>query len=100
MALYNPVSGRRRHQLSRAAEILRQHRAADTAVVLARNLGRSGEAVSVIDLQDLTPERVDMLTLVLVGSSETRRVTTGQGLWVYTPRGYGATGEEAREASG
>jgi cobalt-precorrin 5A hydrolase/precorrin-3B C17-methyltransferase len=32
-----------------------------------------------------------MLTLVLVGSSETRRVHRGDGgVWVYTPRGYGA----------
>ena len=100
VALYNPVSGRRRHQLVRAVEILGQHRSADTPVVLARKLGRPGEAVSVIDLQELTPERVDMLTLVLVGSSETRRVATGQGLWVYTPRGYGTREDKAQEASG
>ncbi len=100
VALYNPVSGRRQHQLARAAEILGAHRPADTPVVLARNLGRPGESVTVIDLQALTPERVDMLTLVLIGSSETRRVTTGQGVWVYTPRGYGARKESAREASG
>jgi cobalt-precorrin 5A hydrolase/precorrin-3B C17-methyltransferase len=100
VALYNPVSGRRRRQLARAAEILRQHRPADTPVVLARNLGRPGESVGVIDLRDLGPEGVDMLTLVLVGSSETRRVATGQGLWVYTPRGYGARRERAREAQG
>ena len=40
------------------------------------------------------------LTLVLVGSSTTRRVTTGQGLWVYTPRGYGDRAAERREAAG
>ena len=100
VALYNPVSGRRRQQLARAVEILGAHRSADTPVVLARNLGRPGETVSVIDLQDLTPERVDMLTIVLIGSSETRRLTTGQGLWVYTPRGYGAKDDTAREAQG
>jgi cobalt-precorrin 5A hydrolase/precorrin-3B C17-methyltransferase len=32
-----------------------------------------------------------MLTVVIVGSSETRVVTTGEGRsWVYTPRGYAA----------
>ncbi|MDX1574931.1 MAG: precorrin-3B C(17)-methyltransferase [Kiloniellales bacterium] len=100
VALYNPVSERRRRQLARAVEILREHRPADTPVVLARNLGRPGEAVTVIDLQDLTPERVDMLTLVLVGSSETRRVTAGERLWVYTPRGYGSRDEKPKEAQG
>jgi cobalt-precorrin 5A hydrolase / cobalt-factor III methyltransferase / precorrin-3B C17-methyltransferase len=94
VALYNPVSGRRRHQLAQAVEILGAHRPADTPVVLARNLGRAGESVTVLDLEALTPERVDMLTLVLVGSSETRRITAGQGRWVYTPRGYGARPEE------
>ncbi len=47
----------------------------------------------------LVPERVDMLTLVLVGSSETRRVTHGGSLWVYTPRGYGDRSENDLEAS-
>ncbi|MEE8536108.1 MAG: precorrin-3B C(17)-methyltransferase, partial [Kiloniellales bacterium] len=97
VALYNPVSKRRRHQLAKAAEILRRRRAAGTPVVLARNLGRPGERVEVIDLAELTPERVDMLTLVLVGSSETRRLAHGGGIWVYTPRGYG--GRDDLEAS-
>jgi cobalt-precorrin 5A hydrolase / cobalt-factor III methyltransferase / precorrin-3B C17-methyltransferase len=100
VALYNPVSGRRRRQLARAAEILATQRPADTPVVLARNLGRPGESVTVTNLEALTPERVDMLTLVLVGSSETRRVATGQGVWVFTPRGYGGRKETAWEASG
>ena len=93
VALYNPVSKRRRHQLARAAEILGRRRPADTPVVLARNLGRPGERVEVIDLAELSPERVDMLTLVLVGSSETRRLVRGGGIWVYTPRGYGGRGD-------
>jgi cobalt-precorrin 5A hydrolase/precorrin-3B C17-methyltransferase len=89
IAFYNPVSRRRKRQLATALEILRRHRAADTPVVLARNLGRDGERVSVIDLKDISVEAVDMLTLVLIGSSETRRVARRNGgAWVYTPRGY------------
>jgi cobalt-precorrin 5A hydrolase/precorrin-3B C17-methyltransferase len=61
-------------------------------VVLARNLGRDGETVTVVDLAELTPDMVDMLTVVLVGSSETKRVARGDGgVWVYTPRGYAGT---------
>jgi cobalt-precorrin 5A hydrolase/precorrin-3B C17-methyltransferase len=97
VALYNPVSRRRRDQLSAAARILGARRPADTPVVLARNLGRDGETLEVIRLDELTPARVDMLTLVLVGSSETRRVPRGDGgLWVYTPRGYEAKTKPAR----
>ena len=91
VALYNPVSQRRRHQLERARDILLRHRPADTPVVLARRLGRPGEEVTVVDLAALTPDQVDMLTLVLIGASTTRRVPRRDGgLWVYTPRGYDA----------
>ena len=49
-------------------------------------------------LDDLTPEKVDMLTVVLVGSTATRRVARGDGgCWVYTPRGYAAKGGKSSE---
>ncbi|WP_420349226.1 precorrin-3B C(17)-methyltransferase [Pelagibius sp.] len=98
IAFYNPVSRRRRQQLSTAVEILRRHRPAETPVVLARNLGRPGESLSVMDLGALSPDKVDMLTVVLVGSGETRRVGRGDGGdWVYTPRGYAAKAKSSSE---
>jgi cobalt-precorrin 5A hydrolase/precorrin-3B C17-methyltransferase len=43
----------------------------------------------VVQLGDLKVEDVDMLTLVIVGSSATRAVQRPDGgQWVYTPRGY------------
>ena len=86
VALYNPVSKRRREALPKARDILLGHRPDDTPVVLARNLGRDGEAVRTVNLAALDVDDVDMLTVVIVGSSRTRRV----GDWVYTPRGYDA----------
>jgi cobalt-precorrin 5A hydrolase / cobalt-factor III methyltransferase / precorrin-3B C17-methyltransferase len=88
IALYNPRSARRRDQLARARDILLASRAPDTPVALARNLGRDGETIAVTTLGALDPEAVDMLTLVLVGSSTTRRLTDRPLL--YTPRGYAA----------
>ncbi|HEY9536050.1 MAG TPA: precorrin-3B C(17)-methyltransferase, partial [Kiloniellaceae bacterium] len=89
IAFYNPVSKRRTRQLAEAVAILRRHRPDDTPVVLARNLGRPGECVTTLALAELTSDKVDMLTVVLVGSSETRRVARpAGGEWVYTPRGY------------
>jgi cobalt-precorrin 5A hydrolase/precorrin-3B C17-methyltransferase len=91
VALYNPVSRQRRRQFDVAMEIMRGHRSADTPVILARNLGRAGETLRIIYLADATAAQVDMLTIVLVGSSQTRRVDRGKGrAWVYTPRGYAA----------
>lgn len=98
VAFYNPVSKRRRTQLARAREILLAHRPADTPVVLGVNLGRKDEEVRVTTLAALTVDEVDMLTVVLVGSSTTRAVTRpGQRPFVYTPRGYAKKLEEAAE---
>ncbi len=91
VALYNPVSAARRDQLEVARDILLGHRPAETPVVLARNLGRDGESLRVVTLGALSAADADMLTLVLVGSSATRRIERGDGgVWVYTPRGYQA----------
>ncbi|WP_306258328.1 precorrin-3B C(17)-methyltransferase [Pararhizobium sp. IMCC21322] len=88
IAFYNPVSKRRRTQLAYAKEILLQHRPADTPVILGTNLGRTEEQLRIVDLGDLNVDDVDMLTVVLVGSSASRRLAFDGGTKVYTPRGY------------
>lgn len=88
VALYNPVSRRRTRQLAIAREILLKHRPPETPVMLARNLGRIGETVATIALSELDYSRVDMLTVVIVGSSRTRAFAHGGETRVYTPRGY------------
>ena len=91
IAFYNPVSRRRRTQLAFARDVLLAQRGPDTPVVLATNLGRDGERVRIVPLGDLQVDDVDMLTVVIVGSSDSRTVDTGDGRrWVYTPRGYAA----------
>ena len=89
IAFYNPVSKKRRTQLAWARDELLNHRPASSPVVLATNLGREGEKVRIVPLGELSVDDVDMLTVVIVGSSDSRVVTTGDGKsWVYTPRGY------------
>jgi cobalt-precorrin 5A hydrolase / precorrin-3B C17-methyltransferase len=91
IAFYNPVSRRRRTQLAQARDILLEFRLPETPVILATNLGRTGEIVRNVTLGDLKIDDVDMLTVVLVGSSQSRKIITGEGReWVYTPRGYAA----------
>ncbi len=99
VAFYNPVSRRRTWQLARARELLLERRPPDTPVILASNLGRPAEALRLRRLAELDPAEVDMLTVVLVGSSESRVVRRGDGLgvegaWIYTPRGYAAKAEK------
>lgn len=89
IAFYNPVSRKRRNQLAWSRDRLLDDRPFDTPVVLATNLGREGETVRVVKLGELDINDVDMLTVVIVGSSESRTTKTGDGkIWVYTPRGY------------
>ncbi|WP_159947848.1 precorrin-3B C(17)-methyltransferase [Rhizobium sp. 18065] len=89
IAFYNPVSMKRRTQLAYARDELLKYRPFETPVILATNLGRPGEQVRTVPLGALNVDDVDMLTVVVVGSSESRTVTTGDGkTWVYTPRGY------------
>ncbi|MEH1967863.1 MAG: precorrin-3B C(17)-methyltransferase [Nostoc sp.] len=89
IAFYNPVSKERTWQLAEARNILLRHRTPDTPVVLARNLGRPGQTVKAIALDQLTPATADMRTIILVGSTKTRTIRRSDGtIWVYTPRRY------------
>lgn len=89
LAFYNPVSKQRTWQLDKAKELLLQCRSPTTPVVLARNLGRSGQSVHVKSLADLAPTDADMRTVILIGSSQTRTIARSNGsVWVYTPRQY------------
>jgi cobalt-precorrin 5A hydrolase/precorrin-3B C17-methyltransferase len=91
LAFYNPISRSRPWQLGRALEIVRQHRGPETPVTLGRDVGRPAQTLRVITLGELTPEHVDMRTMVLVGSSLTCVFPRANGeSWVYTPRWYGA----------
>ena len=92
ISFYNPVSIKRDWQLGRAKEILLEHRPATTPVIIGRNLTRNDEKVTVTTLAELDTTQVDMLTLVMIGNSESRHIQIGEGDsakdWVYTPRGY------------
>jgi cobalt-precorrin 5A hydrolase/precorrin-3B C17-methyltransferase len=84
VALYNPRSRDRHWQLERARQLLLAHRPTTTPVVLARQLSREGERHLISTLATFPAEAVDMLTLVLVGNSQTLE-RDGRLL---TPRGY------------
>ncbi|MDE0851399.1 precorrin-3B C(17)-methyltransferase [Yoonia sp.] len=88
IAFYNPVSMRRRTLLAEARDILLQHRPPETPVMLASSLGRPEEHVRYRRLDALEVDEVDMLTVVLVGSSHSRLAHLGTGPRMFTPRGY------------
>jgi len=90
LAFYNPISRSRPWQLGVALEIVARHRTPHTPVVLGRDIGRPGQTLRVTTLGELTPDQVDMRTMVLIGSSTTCTFPRADGgEWVYTPRWYG-----------
>jgi len=89
LALYNPGSRSRTWQVGKARELLLEHRAPDTPVILARDIGGPEESVRTVHLADLDPHQVDMRTLLIVGSSQTQAVRRDDGTEVvWTPRRY------------
>ena len=97
IAFYNPRSLKRTDQLQKAIDILNPHRHPDTPVIIASNLGRPTEKVKTVAFKDFNPQQVDMLTIILIGSSQSKIIPRGDGQnYCYTPRGYankaGATG--------
>ncbi len=84
VSLYNSRSKGRDWQLGKVREILLEHRPPDTPVGVVKNAYREAQKVAFTDLASLRPEDVDMLTVVVVGSSQTR-VVAGR---MVTPRGY------------
>jgi precorrin-3B C17-methyltransferase len=92
IALYNPASHARPHQLGDAFAILRKAKRAGDLVLFVRAAGTKDATVRLATLADADPADADMRTLVIVGSSATRTIARPDARpWVYTPR---------REASG
>jgi cobalt-precorrin 5A hydrolase/precorrin-3B C17-methyltransferase len=84
VSLYNPRSKRRTRQLDAALGILAAGRPGGTPAAILTDVGRPAQRVIRTTLADLDPEQVDMLSLVIIGSSTTR--WTGDRM--VTPRGY------------
>jgi precorrin-3B C17-methyltransferase len=84
VALYNPRSRKRIHQLEDAATIFRRYRTPSTLVGIATALGSPNEQIVMSDLDHFTTEEIGMRSTVLIGSSTTRLINNR----MVTPRGY------------
>ncbi len=93
IALYNPASKARPERIFEAFALLRTLKHPATQVAFARAVGRPDEKIQLTTLGEADPAVVDMSTLVLIGSSETRRIERpGERPWLLSPRSYGAGG--------
>jgi len=86
VSLYNPRSRRRTTQFDDAIAILSGQRRPDTPVAVVTDVGRPSQKVVRTTLASLDANMVDMVSIVIVGSSTTRWI----GTRMVTPRGYDA----------
>lgn len=84
IVLYNPRSRGRKEHLRRALDILRKYVKPETPVGVVKNAMRDGEKIVVTTLEKLPVEEVDMLSVVIIGNSESFIYRP----WIITPRGY------------
>jgi precorrin-2 C20-methyltransferase / precorrin-3B C17-methyltransferase len=80
LAVYNPASRSRTHQVAQMQTVVLAHRPGDTVVVVGRDVGRAEESLTVTTLAGLDAGSIDMKCLLVVGSSRTR-VTRGGAVW-------------------
>jgi precorrin-3B C17-methyltransferase len=87
IALYNPASKARPHQLGQAFDLLRAIKPPQTVVLFVRKAATPETRVTVTNLAEADPALADMRTLVIIGATATRLIPrAGQRPWVYTPR--------------
>lgn len=87
IALYNPASKARPTRIFDAFDLLRGLKARSTPVAFARAVGRPDERIVVTTLAEADPSSVDMATMVIIGSSESRLIDRPGGTaWILSPR--------------
>lgn len=84
ICLYNPGSKKRSDYLEKACRIMMESKSKDTVCGIVSQIGREGESMRVLFLEELMKTPVDMFTTVFIGNSQTVEI---DGRMV-TPRGY------------
>jgi precorrin-3B C17-methyltransferase len=84
IGLYNPASGRRTRQIVEAQAILKKYRSGETPVAIVMSGYRKKQQVVLTTLDRMLDQEIDMLTTVIVGSSNTLVFED----YMVTPRGY------------
>lgn len=84
ICLYNPSSKKRHDYLQKACDLMMKHKSPQTVCGIVMNIGRDGQEMKVMTLQELRDTQVDMFTTVFIGNSQTKEI----GGKMVTPRGY------------
>jgi precorrin-3B C17-methyltransferase len=95
LVIHNPRSRGRNWQLNKLLELAIAARGKNGRIGHVRNAYRENEHISILALGDFDPGAADMLSILIVGNSETRmwgeagqKGEQARGAKMYTPRGY------------
>jgi precorrin-3B C17-methyltransferase len=83
LVFYNPMSSQRRWQFQEAVSLIKQYRSQETPVGIGKKTP-NGEQIKIVTLAEAERLELDMHSLVIVGSSQTKQL----GNWLVTERGY------------
>ena len=84
ITIYNPRSKGRKDHLEKAVDIMLKYKSEDTPVGIVKNSGRPNTNIILTTLGSIDYEKVDMLSVIIVGNSNTY-IKDG---YMITPRGY------------
>lgn len=84
ITMYNPRSKGRPEHLEEAIDLVLKHRKPTTPVGIVKDSGRPGTQVTITTLGEMDYEMVDMLTVLIIGNSNTYIENDK----MITPRGY------------
>ena len=84
VSIYNPKSRGRVTQIEEAQKIMLKYKPKTTPVAIVRNAGRENEEYVVTTLEEMRQHETDMLTIVIIGNSN----TYVKNRKIITPRGY------------
>jgi len=84
IAIYNPKSKRRVSQIINSRDIIKNYRTGTTPVGIVTNAFREKQSIVISNLNDFADEEINMLSVVIIGNSQ----TVFHENRLITPRGY------------
>lgn len=88
LALYNPVSRARPTKIMDVIDMLKAHCGAERLIMIGTDIGRTGEQTLITTLANVNVQDITSRSVVIIGSSQTRKFTQSGKTWSYTPRSY------------
>lgn len=88
LALYNPVSRARPTKILEVLGILKRLCPLERIVMIGTDIGRTGERTTLTTLAKINLNDITSRSVIIIGSSKTRKFSQAGKLWCYTPRSY------------